>query len=460
MFLKKNKWQLTRTELNEYNSFRNVGEKMLCYAPFHSLTFLPTGDVAVCCFNQEKFVGHYPDNNIDEIWNGKVIDEFRRDIRKRILCNGCEECYAQIKNKNYYSALAWHYDFLRTKKNTPELKSIEMQLSNKCNFECIMCSGELSDSIRRNREKADNYDNCYDNAFVKQLIPYITNLENIACSGGEAFLNPLYYKIWDIVIQYNPKCRISVSTNGSLLNETIKHYLSVLKYNFAISIDAVDSDIYKSIRIGGDLNKVLENFLYYKDYCNKAGTSMIVKICPIRQNVFHIPEVVEYFCKNNTYIQFNTVYFPPSCSLWNLSHKELEKIIRHLKNFQKTPSNKIEGTNYNRYDNLINQLTKWKNAAEKREELNLSAMTDSKLLDNLYRSISSYFKEIDNSSAKKEAQDIIEKINISFNAVGDEKAKRAALEYFYAIPTTYLIPQIKNRSTEMLIQRLQIFKQL
>ena len=105
-FSKNRKWQLTRKELNEYNSTRNTNENILCYAPFHSLSFLPTGDAAVCCFNQEKFIGHYPENSIDEIWNGKIANEFRKNIKKRILCNGCEECYAQIKNKNYYSAMA------------------------------------------------------------------------------------------------------------------------------------------------------------------------------------------------------------------------------------------------------------------------------------------------------------------------------------------------------------------
>jgi MoaA/NifB/PqqE/SkfB family radical SAM enzyme len=44
---------------------------------------------------------------------------------------------------------------------------LELELNNTCNLECVMCIGELSSSIRKNREKLPAIRSPYDEAFVE-----------------------------------------------------------------------------------------------------------------------------------------------------------------------------------------------------------------------------------------------------------------------------------------------------
>lgn len=453
----RNKWHLSKKDISNYNEVRDERNELLCYAPFHSMTFLPTGDIYTCFhYNLRRSIGKYPENSIEEVWNGPILNKIRTSIKKHNLNNGCEECYNQIKLGNYYSAMSWHYDCLGKHKHSEYPTSLDFQLSNICNYECIMCSGELSNSIRQKREHADIYTNPYDDKFVEQLMPYIPHLQQAVFTGGEPFLNPLYYKIWDAMIEKNPQCIVAVTTNGSILTDKIKEYLSKLRFNFSISINAVDKEIYEKIHQGGNLQNVLGNYLYYKEYCNSEGTQIIIKICPLRQNIYHIPKLVEYFNSHNTAISFNKVMYPPHCSLWNLSSDSLCRIIEFLKENTFVPKTKIQEQNLSRYNILINQISHWCEDAKRREASNIPSMGNAELKRILYEKARKYLESVDLSKeeSKKELQAFIEKMDKIEEMIDNEAIIRNYLLYIIEMPMSFIVPNIKSRTAEMLKSRI------
>lgn len=456
-FFRRNRWNIPNNILSEYNKLRGKDKIRLCYAPYQSLTFKPDGCVYACFDNIRKKLGEYPQNSIAEIWNGEKIKKLRERIAKHCLDYGCEECFNQLLLKNFYSVTAWHYDYIRPiNKKTVQPTAFDFQLSNICNYECIMCSGELSTSIRNNREHSPLYGCPYDDKFIEQLRPYIPNLQNASFTGGETFLNPLYYKIWDIIAEENPNCIISVSTNGSILDERIKSYMERLKFNVTISINAVDEDIYKSIHVGGNMETVLNNYKYFKEYCKQAGTQLMIKICPLRQNIYHIPTLMQYFNQNDTCLSFNKVMYPPHCSLWNLPPNELCKIIDFLKQNIKDAATKTERLNNSRYDTLINQLSRWLEDGKKREELNINGQSANDLLIMFRKKIIDYYSILNmaHSESKTEIKSIfgkIEEIEKSF----DNNIFKEFMAYITALPPSFVIPHLKQKSVDILRYRIQ-----
>ena len=456
-FFRKNRWHISHKALTEYNKLRGKDKTRFCYAPYHSLTFKPDGSIYVCFDNIRKKLGVYPQNSIAKIWNGKVIKKIRKRITRNCLDCGCEECYTQLMLKNYYSITAWHYDYIRPiNKKTDLPTAFDFQLSNNCNYECIMCSGELSTSIRSNREHSPLYGCPYDDNFIEQLRPYIPNLQNASFTGGETFLNPLYYKIWDIIVKENPQCIISISTNGSMLDDKIKSYLEKLKCNITISINAIDEDIYKSIHVGGNMENVLNNYLYFKDYCKRVGSQLMIKICPLRQNIYHIPALMDYFNANDTCLSFNKVMYPPHCSLWNLHPDELGKIIEFLKQNRKEATNETERLNNSRYDTLINQLCSWQKDGVEREKLKLTDKPIDELVTIFEKKIRDYYSTLnmDSSESETEIKSILGKIEKLGNAL-DNNIIKEFLVYITSLPTSFVVPHLKQKSVELLSLRIQ-----
>jgi MoaA/NifB/PqqE/SkfB family radical SAM enzyme len=270
---------------------------------------------------------------------------------------------------NYANLPAKNFDFLPLNENRYPSK-IDFELSNECNLECIMCRGEFSSAIRRNREKLPPIESVYDSAFVDQLEAFIPHLENSHFLGGEPFMIPIYLDIWERMVQINPKVRISVQTNGTILTDRIKRILDSMRFEIAVSIDSIEEENYRIIRKNGELNKVLENIHYFRNYCRERGTNFHISYCPMVQNWEELPRVVEFANKLDCHVFFNTVYNPKSCSIATLSANEISKVIEQLSQAQLPDNSNIERENLRGYQNVIKQFQHWEKEARKREDLN------------------------------------------------------------------------------------------
>jgi len=437
----------------EYNNTRSFKSKHFCNAPFKSLTFFLDGDVMACWQNKQYLLGKYPKNSIKDIWFGERAEKLRKNILKNDLSLGCEECKKKLTKKDFKNIPAKKYDYLTIYKNKDFPVSIDFQISNICNFECIMCNGEYSISVRQHREMLEPYNNPYDTNFISQLETFIPYIREASFSGGETFIIDFYYKIWEKIIELNPKVIISVTTNGSVLNDRVKNILDKLKFNITISIDSVNKQTYEYIRRNGKMENLLNNLEYFIEYTKTKNTFLTARVCPLKQNWKELPEILNFLNKKNIRTTFNTVLFPPYSSLWNLKSTELENISNHLKTSQIINENKIQNENYLNYYNIIYEIDKWTNEAVKREQNypDIYNKNTNELKNVLFIKVNEFVNN-SKSFSIPEKEKFISFFQTSINkCVNEIPNVNNALIYFILFPTNRLIDEFNIRTNEKIL---------
>jgi len=354
------KYKLNKHNIQEYNCARDVTKnKPLCHAPFSNLYFSRNGDVICCCFNREYILGKYPGQIPAEIWNGTLSKTFRKTVLNNSLVKGCDICIREIENKNYLGVIARHFDFLTPKRRYPVM--MEFELDNICNLECIMCEGELSSSIRKNRDKQDKISTPYGHEFAEYIKPYLRKTKLLRFGGGEPFLIPVYYDIWDIVVKKNPKCGIYVQTNGTIMNDRIRKWLSGGQFELGVSLDTLNTERFEHIRKNAKLKNVLQNIDEFISLipAKPGRPSLVISTTVMRDNWQDIPSLLEYANQKNAQIVFNTVWTPLSCAIHNLRSSELKKILGFYKAYSLPAGSPLEKHNASMFTALLKQIISW-----------------------------------------------------------------------------------------------------
>ena len=243
-----------------------------------------------------------------------------------------------------------------------------------------MCTGYFSSLIRKNREKLPSIPSPYEDTFVEQLVPFLPNLKDAKFLGGEPFLIPIYYKIWEKIAEHNPNINVHITTNGTVLNQRVKSILEKLNCGIVMSIDSIEKDTYEKIRVNGRLETVMKNFEYFLEYTRRKKTWLTFAVCPITTNWKEMPGMVEFCNRKGINIFFNTVFQPFELSLRSKSQNELEEII-HCYKQQKLPvENYLERQNRDCFLDLTNQLNKWlsdKNAFKEKSATGVTTIEES-----------------------------------------------------------------------------------
>jgi radical SAM protein with 4Fe4S-binding SPASM domain len=380
--------QANQLMLSKFNKARRYSNsETACFAPSLSLNFEQNGNVTACCFNRSFILGKIQEQTIKEIWNGPKIKELRAALAQGDFSKGCMQCEKMIEEGNFESVLINHFDGFQSKKITRKILGLpiqfikssekesiplvfEFELSNTCNLECIMCGGNWSSSIRKNREKLPPIKTPYSEEFVAQITPYLSKLKRANFLGGEPFLIPIYSQIWKKIIQMNKNLEVAITSNGTILNETIKSILLELtNCKITLSVDSLQKTSWEAIRKNGDFDQMKENLSWFLD--NKKLVSF--SVCPIIQNRYEIPEIIAFCIANRLEIYFNVVYGPlggeipgihgthlnydgqhvPISSLQKLSKKELSELIDFYATFS------FPGRYGLHFNHLINQLRFW-----------------------------------------------------------------------------------------------------
>ena len=388
---------LDNTSITAYNHIRqrNIDRK-LCYAPMHNLYFGQDGNVTACCYNRTFTLGQYPAQTLSEIWNGEKIKALQNEIGANHFATGCNYCNEQFDAANFSGLHANLYDRYADvrldsisvanilhiikykikalfKRNygqwslpagtSPQPRIMEFELSNICNLECAMCFGTFSSAIRKNRDQLPPLPMHYDSAFVGQLEAFLPYLWEAKFYGGEPFLIPIYYDIWESMMRINPNIRIHITTNGTILNEKVKKILHKLNVTLILSIDSLEKETYESIRKNANYERVMENMQYFEKVAKKKQTALSLAVCPVRLNWQEIPRIVQYCNEKNIKIYFNTVWYPAHLSLHNLPVEELNTIRQYYNTTKWKVQNTAQAENVKAFQSYVNQVNKWADAA-------------------------------------------------------------------------------------------------
>lgn len=358
---------------SRHHTYRGI----VCHAPFVSMNFDQTGGVRACCYNFTHLLGKWPHQSLLEIWRGEQARKLRQYIRENNLGGGCKECGKMIIAGNHQGVRARYYDefmpdnfFTRLRYTANRLwgylpypRVMEFELSNECNLECVMCNGDFSSAIRRNREKRPPIISPYNDDFVNELDDFIPHLTDAKFLGGEPFMIEIYLKIWERILKIKPDIRIHITTNGTFLNKRIKELLEGLRAGIVVSIDSVQEETYKKIRINGNFQKVMENLEYFRDYTARKKTFISIAACPITLNWHELPDILRFCLEKNITLYFNAVFTPRELSLREQTPEFLENIIGVLEKHPLPDTTKNVPNSHkdslNAYRDYINLLKGW-----------------------------------------------------------------------------------------------------
>ena len=442
------------TSLTKKINFRS---EPFCYAPFSSLYFTQNGNVIACCQNRMYLLGRYPENSIQEIWQGEKINSLRKNMRNQDLSHGCFNCDPLDKN-NF--KLNQQYDFLRKHSKYP--RHFAFQLSNICNLVCKMCNHENSaiHPTVNPLKKAKNY---YDHNFVVQIEKYLPNLHSTSFLGGEIFLIDTFYELCERIIIVNNKITNNILSNGTLYNERIERLLLKGNFHITLSIDSFNKENYERIRVNADFDKTMENAMHFSDYMKGKGDKLCINVCLLRDNIEEIPSIFEYCCRMDFNIFINNVIWPQNMSLMYMESRKLKSVIDFLTHHRDNIGWFNNSNNKLVYERIIEQVKEWWQGALTFERSGLYKINDSGTLkEKLETKLITFMDEKMSYFNKEEKISILDTLNryidILKTHLKNEDELINIFKNIYRLPPNEIITEFMVSSESTAIDRMLMFR--
>jgi MoaA/NifB/PqqE/SkfB family radical SAM enzyme len=426
--------------------------QLACQAPAKSMRFSHSGNVIACCYNRGHLLGSFPKESLEQIWFGKAAERLRTALQNNNFSLGCQSCEKLIAVGNRAASGAAQYDYLNNHAQRGGFPTmLDFEIDSTCNLECVMCSGEYSSSIRKNREHAPKYASPYNDEFVKQLETFIPHLSEARFVGGEPFLIPLHFKIWDRMVELNPSMVINVLTNATVLNERIKTLIDNANFKISVSIDSLVKETYERIRINANFEEVRSNFRYFKAAMDEKGHVMNFNLCPMRQNWHEIPDYFQFCSDNNIQAVLHTVEFPNHCSLWNLPPSELEKIRQSFEAVVLNGQDSVSRSNAITFKSLLEQVEDWLSSS-----LRSQPIAQAETFDGLTARLAIRMKE-----ELEEGEDGAKEFHF-VSALLDEFSpgdRTKIARFLLQLPAYLLVSEIRISSKERMKERFKVIAQ-
>tara|TARA_R100001377_G_scaffold32406_1_gene17680 strand:- start:27 stop:1094 length:1068 start_codon:yes stop_codon:yes gene_type:complete len=330
-----------------------------CNAPSNNMYFTVTGKAAPCWKLPGLCDQWSEERSIMDIWKGDKFQMYRDALSEYKFIARCKECKKEIDDDVWPLAKAYQ-DY--PVNEYPSL--MELELSNQCNLECIMCSGLLSSGIRKNRDKLPPLPQIYTDKFVDQMRDFVPHLTELRFNGGEPFAQLIVLDICDMVAEVNPGLKINIATNGTVYSKRVRKILEQNNAHINVSIDSLEPEKYAEIRINGKLEKVFKNFEIYKKYCTEGNRGLSVMVNPMRNNWWEMINFVKFADTHQCNLWFNTILYPKEHALHNLPPAELkniyDKLSKKLDEYSRTRDNYGPKHNLHVGEHLVhNQIKNW-----------------------------------------------------------------------------------------------------
>lgn len=289
-----------------------------CLAASLNLYFFPDGQVRPCCRHAEPLgtIGH---DRLIDIWRGQARSQMVDSLGRGEYVGGCGGCGIEVAIEGRSAAYPSSFDQFGDQLGDGAWPlRMEFNLSSVCNLQCIQCNGDLSSSIRLHREGRAPMSNPYDDRFFEDLEAFIPHLRWAQFAGGEPFLAPESFRVWEMVERLNPSLACNVITNATQWNRRVSDVTERVPMGFVFSLDAVTKELYESIRIGADFDSVMANVEYLRGVAAGHGTTCSINFCLMAQNYRGFGDVLLFAEERGMKVDVSVVRDPPSASLASL----------------------------------------------------------------------------------------------------------------------------------------------
>ena len=178
---------------------------------------------------------------------------------------------------------------------------VMVDITEVCNLGCIHCTHpkfKLSSSYNKRMINPEINKKMVDEVSKhgKGITKYIRYTSN-----GEPLVHPKSYEILQYAVD-NSGTKVTLTTNGTLLKEKkMKKLLSTGLHMIDVSIDAYSNEIYKKVRVGGDLDVTKKNVLRLLELNDEVGhkTKIIVSFVEQKENSHEIEKFKEFWQKQS-----------------------------------------------------------------------------------------------------------------------------------------------------------------
>ena len=271
------------------------------------------------------------------MWHGDPAKKLRKAVAKGDFSLGCERCDPGGTPGGEAHSHARQFDVLPGRMR-PFPRRMDFVLSNRCNLQCVMCSGDLSSSIRAQREHRPPLPTVYDDAFFEQLREFLPHLEVAYFLGGEPFLATESRRVWDLMIELELDIPVWVVTNGTQWSPKVEHYLRNLRMGLSVSVDGLRPETTAAIRVGADREQVLENVARYREILEPKGGNVVLNYCLMRENWQEFRGFLAECDDLDLDGRVVTVTDPNEFSLFHLDHDAYVRIVEEMQASDRTAS--------------------------------------------------------------------------------------------------------------------------
>lgn len=181
---------------------------------------------------------------------------------------------------------------------------LQLELTDVCNAECIMCSHLYQKNIDAGFLSEEGLD------AVMPILPYVRVA--ILHGNGEPFLHPGLLNILEKYSKFN--IYVSTSTNLSVFNEKIAGYINRCFADVRVSCDGCTKEIYEQIRRNLSFDNFVRNLETLHTCCPDVRKMLMVVV--MRQNIHQLEDFVPFALKYG----FSEIVFSnmmPSIALGN-----------------------------------------------------------------------------------------------------------------------------------------------
>lgn len=294
------------------------------------MRFSPDGGVYACCVNSTHRLGHVATDRLEDVWHGERLAELRRAVARGDGSLGCRDCAYEHERDRRDATHAVLFDQFADRPSVDWPIRLEFALANTCNLTCVHCNGELSSAIRSRREGRAALPDHYGEEFFEQLGPFLDQVEVTAFLGGEPFLMRQARRVWDMLIARDRAISVHVTTNGTVWDDRVEHYVAALAMNVAISIDSIDPTTFESIRQGASFEQVMEHRDRLFELTRRHGGSFVINHCLMRQNVAQLYDFLADADHRGMSVQVIPVVFPGRHSALALGD-DLNDVVAELR---------------------------------------------------------------------------------------------------------------------------------
>lgn len=201
---------------------------------------------------------------------------------------------------------------------------LDIRFGNSCNLQCIMCCFPVSSSLGKNRKAkwSKAYIDPYagDTEFWGVLERNVSSIRRIYFAGGEPFLQPLHFKLLDLLIGAGcaKDVELGYNTNLTVLPRGIGDKLKKFKrVEIGASCDGTEA-VFERIRVGAKWDVFVENLQKVREFAR-----VWLAVTPQKDNIANLEELVEWAVREGYEIDMtNILMYPEELGLKNLSREE------------------------------------------------------------------------------------------------------------------------------------------